>query len=98
MGYSLQSNRKTIEWTKNHPDRDAQFEYINEKVKKFHSCNQPSLSVDTKKKENVWNYKNNGVEYHKKGTPEKVKVYDFIDKKLGKAAPYWVYDILNNII
>lgn len=95
LGYSLQSNRKTKEG-KNHPDRDAQFEYINKKTKKFQKDKQPIISVDTKKKENIGNFKNNGKEYHKKGKPTEVNVYDFIDKELGKVAPYGVYDITQN--
>lgn len=95
LDYSLQSNKKTIEGSEDHPDRDAQFHFINDKVKKFQSKNQPVVSVDTKKKENVGNYKNNGREYRKKGNPEKVDVYDFIGKR-GKVAPYGVYDITKN--
>ncbi len=93
--YSLKSNRKTDEG-KSHPDRNAQFEYINEKVKSFHEKKQPSLSVDTKKKELVGNFKNNGREWLAKGISTKVKVYDFPEKDVGKAAPYGVYDILQN--
>ena len=81
-GYSLQSNRKTEEG-KSHPDRNAQFEYINQMVQQFQSQGLPTISVDTKKKENVGNYANKGKEYDKKGNPTKVKVYDFIDQKLG---------------
>jgi hypothetical protein len=92
QGYSLQGNRKEHEGGL-HQDRDAQFEYINDKVKQFISEGKAALSVDTKKKENIGNYKNSGQEYHKKGKSPKVKVYDFIDKKLGKVSPYGVYDI-----
>lgn len=95
LGYSLQSNRKTEEGG-NHPDRNAQFEHINQMVKDFQSQGQPTISVDTKKKENVGNYSNKGKEYEKKGNPKKVKVYDFIDKKLGKVAPYGIYDLCQN--
>ena len=96
MDYSLQAAKKTIEWAKKNPDRNAQFEYINNKAKLFQQQWQPVISVDTKKKENIWNYKNNWKEYHKKWQAPDVKVYDFIDKKLGKVAPYWVYDVSKN--
>lgn len=94
-GYSLQGNRKTHEGGK-HKDRDKQFHFINNKVRRFQKIKNPCISVDTKKKENIGNYRNNGQEYRKKGNPEKVKVYDFIDEKLGKVAPYGVYDIAEN--
>lgn len=96
MDYSLQANKKTNEGKKNQPDRNAQFEHINEKTKKLQKRKQPVISVDTKKKENIGNFKNNGQEYHKKGQPPEVDVYDFIDEKLGKVAPYGVYDIMHN--
>ena len=96
MEYNLQALKKTDEWAKNNPDRNTQFEYINSKTKLFQKQNQPVISVDTKKKENIWNYKNEWREYHKKWQAPEVKVYDFIDKKLWKVAPYWVYDIANN--
>lgn len=96
MDYSLQSNRKTDEGGKNNPDRDKQFKFINKKAKKFQKSNQPVISVDTKKKENIGNFKNNGLEYHKKGEPEKVNVYDFIDKEKGKVSPYGIYDLDKN--
>ena len=92
LGYSLQSNRKTIEG-KDHPDRDAQFQYINRRVKAFQRQGQPVVSVDTKKKELVGRYRNGGREWQPKGRPEEVKVHDFIDKDLGKAIPYGVYDM-----
>lgn len=95
LGYSLQGNKKTKEGG-NHPDRNAQFEYINEKTKVFQRHKQPVISVDTKKKENIGNFKNSGKEYCQKGKPTEVNVYDFIDKKLGKVAPYGVYDITRN--
>lgn len=95
LGYSLQSNRKTEEGN-SHQDRNAQFEYINDRVSLFQEQGCPALSVDTKKKENIGNYKNNGKEYRPKGNPETVKGHDFPDKKLGKAAPYGVYDIAQN--
>ena len=93
-GYSLQSNRKTDEGT--HVDRDAQFEFINTKVTSFLNAGNPVISVDCKKKENVGNFKNSGKEWSEKHSPTEVKVYDFIDKDLGKAIPYGVYDIQNN--
>ena len=91
MGYSLQANRKTLEGG-SHADRDAQFSHINAKVKDFQARKQPVISVDTKKKENVGPFKNAGREYHKKGRAPKVNVHDFLDKELGKAAPYGIYD------
>ena len=91
LGYSLQANRKTLEGGK-HPDRNAQFEYISEKTKKQLESNNPAISVDTKKKELVGNYKNTGRELRPKGEPEEVQVYDFVGE-LGRANPYGVYDI-----
>ncbi len=95
LGYSLQGNRKTREGS-NHPDRDAQFQYINGQVKDHLSAGDPVISVDTKKKELVGDFKNNGREWHPKGLPEEVRVHDFIDPKLGRAAPYGVYDLGDN--
>lgn len=95
LGYSLQSTRKTKEGD-SHPDRDAQFAYINEQVKSFQKQGQPVVSVDTKKKELVGDFANGGREYQPEGQPEKVRVYDFIDKKLGKAIPYGIYDQTSN--
>lgn len=94
-GYRLQSNRKTKEGS-THPDRNAQFEHINATVKQFQRRGQPVISVDTKKKELVGNFKNGGREWQPKGEPEEVRVHDFLDKKLGKAIPYGVYDLTNN--
>jgi len=94
-GFSLQANRKTTEG-KQHPDRNAQFEYINEQVTTFHRQRQPVISVDTKKKELVGDFRNGGVEWHPQGEPEKVRVHDFKDPKLGKAIPYGVYDLASN--
>lgn len=94
-GYSLQSNRKTLEGD-GHPDRNAQFEYINASVKEFQQRGQPVISVDTKKKELVGAFKNGGREWRPKGEPEEVKVHDFLDKDLGKAIPYGVYDLSEN--
>jgi len=95
MGYSLQANRKTIEG-KQHPDRDAQFKYINQKSQTQQRACQPVISVDTKKKELVGDFKNAGREWHPQGHPEEVRVHDFIDKELGKVAPYGVYDLTKN--
>jgi Rhodopirellula transposase DDE domain len=86
LGFSLQANAKTREGGA-HPDRNAQFEHINALVKKFQSEGQPAISVDTKKKENVGDFKNNGRTLRPKGEPEPVRVHDFIDKELGKAVP-----------
>jgi hypothetical protein len=90
-GYSLQSNRKTREG-RSHPDRDAQFEHINARVVALQRRGQPVISVDTKKKELVGDFKNNGEEWQPEGCPEEVRAKDFPDKRLGKAIPYGVYD------
>jgi hypothetical protein len=95
LGYSLQVNRKTEEG-KQHPDRNAQFEHINAKVLGFQRRGQPVVSVDTKKKELVGNYKNAGAEWQPEGHPATVKSKDFPDKELGKVAPYGVYDLTAN--
>lgn len=95
LGYSLQGNRKTLEGG-DHPDRNAQFEYINGKVEAALSAEQPVISVDTKKKELVGQYKNGGKEWRPQGQPEDVKVHDFVDQELGRANPYGVYDLGNN--
>ena len=95
LDYSLQANRKTREGS-NHMDRDAQFHYINAQAKSFLTAHEPVISVDTKKKELVGNFKNKGSEYRPKATPEAVNVHDFIDPKLGRAVPYGVYDIGDN--
>ena len=94
-GYSLQGNRKTREGS-SHPDRNAQFEYINRQVRAFQKRQQPVVSVDTKKKELVGEFKNPGTEWQPQGQPEEVNVHDFPDKKLGKAIPYGVYDLACN--
>jgi len=94
-GYSLQANRKTREGA-SHPDRNAQFEYINASVQRFLKCGQPAISVDAKKRENVGDFKNGGREWFPKGEPQEVRVYDFLIKSLGKAALYGVYDMLQN--
>jgi transposase len=95
LGYSLQSNRKTLEGS-HHPDRDAQFQYINRRVKVFHRQRQPVVSVDTKKKELIGQFRNGGREWTPKGQPEPVQVHDFPDKALGKVIPYGVYDMATN--
>ncbi len=94
-GYSLQVVRKTHEGGK-HEDRDEQFEHINASVKAFHACGEPVVSIDAKKKDLVGNFTNKGREWHPKGQPEEVNVYDFIDKELGKVTPYGVLDIAAN--
>ena len=91
-GYSLQANRKTREGT-NHPDRDAQFEHINRRVRRQLKRGGPAISVDTKKKELVGDFKNGGQEWRPKGKPEEVRVHDFPDHDKGKAIPYGVYDV-----
>lgn len=95
LNYSLQSNKKTKEGG-NHPDRDAQFEFINELSKDFISHKEPVISVDCKKKELVGEYKNSGQEWIVVKNPTEVNVYDFIDKTNGKSCSHGVYDIQNN--
>ena len=95
LGYSLQANRKTREG-KQHPDRDAQFRYINKEMKRFQRRGQPAISVDTKKKELVGDFRNGGREWRPRGKPEEVRTHDFMDKKLGKVIPYGVYDLTHN--
>ena len=95
LGYSLQANRKTNEGN-SHPDRDDQFLYIYKKVKNFQKAQQPIISVDTKKKEIIGNYKNQGQEWRPKENPLDVNTYDFPDKEIQKASPYGVYDITKN--
>ena len=94
-GYSLQSNRKSKEGD-SHPDRNAQFEYINLKITRHMKRGNPAISVDTKKKELVGDFKNSGREWRPKGTPEEVRTHDFMDRELGKAIPYGVYDLREN--
>jgi transposase len=96
MGYSLQQNQKMLQLGTPHPDRNAQFEYINKKCGEFIHQGQPVISVDTKKKELIGNFKNNGAEYSRKKSPTKVLDHDFPIKELGKVAPYGVYDISRN--
>ena len=95
MKYSLQANKKTKEGS-DHPDRNAQFEHINKRVVEEIAAKNPVISVDTKKKELVGNFKNAGRELRPKGDPEEVRVHDFVDPKLGRANPYGVYDLANN--
>ena len=94
-GFSLQGNAKQTEGSQ-HPDRDAQFRYINGQASEHQAAGQPVVSVDAKKKEKVGNFKNGGREWRPAGQPERVNVYDFIDKELGKVTPYGVYDIAAN--
>jgi hypothetical protein len=95
LGFSLQANRKTREG-KQHPDRDAQFQYINRQVRRFQRKGQPVVSVDAKKRELVGDFKNGGREWQPKGQPETVRTHDFRDKQLGVAIPYGVYDLTQN--
>ena len=95
LEYSRQFNRKTHEGA-SHPDRNAQFEHINAKVVAAQSQQQPVISVDTKKKELIGNFKNGGTDYRPKGNPQRVNVHDFEDKTLGKVVPYGVFDVAAN--
>jgi DDE family transposase len=95
LDYSLQSNRKTREGS-NHPDRDAQFHDINDHVKEALAAGEPAISVDAKKKELVGDFKNAGREWRPQGSPEEVRVHDFVIPELGRAVPYGVYDIAAN--
>ena len=92
LNYSLQSTRKTREG-RQHPDRDAQFSHIAAMAAQYHAAGDPVISVDAKKKEPIGDFKNGGQEWQPKGEPEQGRVYDFVDPKLGKVAPYGVYDI-----
>ena len=96
LGYRRHVNRKTKDGS-NHPDRDAQFEYINAKAREFQAADQPVISVDTKKKELIGEFKNPGSDYGPKGKPIEVDAHDFEDKELGKVVPYGVYDVGANI-
>lgn len=96
LGYSLQSNQKTREGSDN-PDRDAQFEFINRRSLEELNAGNPVISVDTKKKELVGDFKNAGREYQPKGTPEEVRVHDFLIPELGRASPYGIYDVRHNL-
>ncbi len=95
LDYRLQANRKTREGS-NHPDRNAQFTYINDQVKEALAAGEPAISVDTKKKELVGDFKNAGREWRPKGSPDEVRVHDFVIPELGRAVPYGVYDIADN--
>lgn len=94
--YSMKANRKTEEGKEDHPDRDKQFQFINDEAKRFQAENLPVLSIDTKKKENLGNFKNNGKEWSKKGEYTGVLTHDFPDKELGKVSPYGIYDVHKN--
>jgi transposase len=96
LGFSLQANRKTREGA-SHPDRNAQFEHINVQVQAYQSAGQPVISVDTKKKELIGDFKNGGRELRPQGDPETVRVHDFVIPELGKATPYGVYDVTHNL-
>ena len=95
IGYSLQANRKTEEGN-DHPDRDAQFEYINRCVRRFQRRQQPVVSVDAKKRELIGNFRNPGREWQPEGSPQRVRTHDFRDKELGVGIPYGVYDLTRN--
>ncbi len=95
LGYSLQANRKMLEGA-DHPDRNAQFEFINKQATQCIESGEPVISVDTKKKELVGPYKNNGTSWRPAGEPELVNVHDFMDKELGRANPYGIYDVASN--
>ena len=95
-GYSLQANRKDPAIKEGHPDRNAQFEYINQQRGLFFAPNAPVRSIDAKKKEHIGNVKNKGSEYHKKGCASKVPDHDFPIEEPGKAAPYGIYDVFKN--
>jgi hypothetical protein len=97
LGYSKQANQKMLQVGEPHPDRNAQFEFINEKAKNFIDVGEPVISVDTKKKENIGNFKNNGTEYRRKSDPRKVFNHDFPISELGKIAPYGIYNLNHNI-
>jgi hypothetical protein len=95
LGYSLQANRKTLEGAR-HPDRNAQFEHINARVRAYLRQGEPAISVDTKKKELVGNFKNAGRDWRPRGQPQPVQVHDFVQPELGRAIPYGVYDLRAN--
>jgi hypothetical protein len=96
LDYSLQGNAKVMEGGQ-HPDRNAQFEYISAQVATFLAANQPAISVDTKKRELVGEFKNGGREWRPEGEPERVKVHDFVEPGTGRASPYGIYDIAHNL-
>lgn len=89
QGYSLQANQKSLAEKPCHPDRDAQFEYIDKKTNEFIEAGQPVISIDTKKKENIGNFKNGGSEYCPKGDATKVSAHNFPDKELGESGSFW---------
>ena len=95
LGYSRQVNRKSKEGSR-HLDRDGQFQHINRQVKALQAAGQPVISVDTKKKELIGEYKNGGSDYRADGCPDAVNTYDFVDKTLGEVAPYAIYDVATN--
>ena len=95
LDYSLQANRKTLEGSQ-HPDRNSQFEYLTKRIRSFKRRKQPVISVDTKKRELVGDFKNSGREWSAKGKPEEVRTHDFRDKELGVAIPYGIYDLTKN--
>ena len=97
LGYSLQANQKSIEGRSSNPDRNAQFEFINQQAAERLAAGQPVISVDTKKKELIGEFRNGGREYQPKGLPEKVNVHDFPTDSLGRVTPYGVYDIAANV-
>jgi len=97
MGYSKQVNQKMLQVSKPHPDRDAQFQFINEKCKAWLSMGLPVISIDCKKKENLGNFKNGGAEYRPKGKPRHVYDHDWLIKELGKVAPFGIYNLNNNV-
>jgi Rhodopirellula transposase DDE domain len=96
LKYSLQGLKKTKEGSKQHPDRDAQFQYLNQQCRDFQHRGQPMISVDAKKKELIGDFKNGGQEWHPQGKPEPVRTHDFEDKELGKGIPYGVLDTGRN--
>ena len=97
LGYSKQANQKMLQVGKPHPDRNAQFEFINGKAKEFIDAEEPVISVDTKKKENIGNFKNSGTEYRRNKEPRKVLDHDFPIGELGKIAPYGIYNLNHNV-
>ena len=96
MGYSLQANLKSLADGADHPDRDSQFRYLNTRVRRFQARREPVISVDTKKKELIGRYYNNGRTWRPRGDPEQVKIHDFIDPDEPKAIPYGIYDVARN--
>ena len=96
LGYTRYANRKTKEGSR-HPDRDGQFQHINSQVLALQAAGQPVISVDTKKKELIGDFKNGGSDYRATGCPDLVRVHDFVDKELGKVAPYGIYDVATNV-